>query len=176
MGDSWFQIAEPVRELHATYSLTCARGRLRIEHGRHRVARLLVWLLRLPRPSDAAETQLTVTARADGELWQRSFDGRVFETRQYASNDAELAERYGVLEFRFRLDATGGSLLYIQREAALLLGVGRMVLPGRLAPHIEAREDPVGPRRVNVAVSVALPGIGLLISYHGIISIAETHA
>jgi Domain of unknown function (DUF4166) len=175
MGDSWSHIAEPVRGIHSTYEITRAHGQLRIQRGRHHLARFLARMLRLPRPDARAETQLTVTPRADGERWQRTFNGRSFTTRQYESNASELAERYGVLEFRFRLDAPGGSLVYIQREAALLFGAGRLRLPWQWAPHVKAREDPAGPNRVNVEVSVTLPGIGLLIAYNGIIQV-ETSA
>ena len=176
MGDSWVQVAEPVRLVHSTRSITRARGRLRIQHGSHYLARVLARMLGLPRPDGAAETQLTVTASPDGERWQRSFNERSFTTRQYDSNESRLAERYGVLEFRFRLDAPGGSLVYLQREAAVMAGGLRLRLPGRLAPHVEAREDPAGPNRVNVNVRVILPWIGLLIAYDGIIEVEEARA
>ena len=176
MGDSWVQVAEPVRLAHSTRSITRACGHLRIQHGPHYLARVLARMLGLPRPDVAAETQLTVTASPDGERWQRTFNGRGFTTRQYASNECGVAERYGVLEFRFRLEAPGGSLLYLQREAALMAGAVRLRLPGGLAPLVEAREDPAGLNRVNVDVRVILPWIGLLIAYGGIIEVEEARA
>jgi Domain of unknown function (DUF4166) len=176
MGDSWVQVAEPVRHAHSTRSITRARGHLRIQHGPHYLPRVLAWVLGLPPPDAAVETQLTVTAGPDGERWQRTLNGRGFTTRQYESNQADLAERYGVLEFCFRLDASGGGLLYVQREAALMAGGVRLRLPGRLAPHVEAREDPAGLNRVNVDVRVTLPWMGLLIAYDGIIEVEEARA
>ena len=176
MGDSWVQVAEPVRLAHSTRSITRARGRLRIQHGPHYLARILAQVLRLPRSDAAADTQLTVTASREGERWQRTFNGRGFTTRQYESTATELSERYGALEFRFRLHAPGGSLLYLQREAAVTVGGVRWRLPGRLAPHVEAREDPAGLNRVKVDVRVTLPWIGLLIAYDGIIEVEEARA
>ena len=176
MGDSWFQVAEPVRSVHSTPAIMQAHGRLRIQHGRGYLARGLARMLGLPRPDAAAETQLTVTADPDGERWQRTFNGRGVTTRQYQSNGSKLAERYGVLEFRFRLEAPGGALLYIQQEAALMIGAVRLRLPGPLAPRVEAREDPAGLNRVNVAVRVTLPWIGLLIAYEGLIAVEEARA
>ena len=173
MGESWTQLAEPVRCVHRTQSRTRARGHLRIAHGRHGLARSIAWILRLPRPGAGARTRLNVTARGDGEHWERTFDGRRFDTRQYESPQSELAERYGVLEFRFRLDATGGSLLYVQREAAFLFGLLRLPIPARWAPRVEAREDPAGPKRVKIDVRVVLPGVGLLIAYDGIIEVED---
>jgi hypothetical protein len=176
MGDCWLQVAEPVRLAHSTRSITRARGQVRIQHGPHYLARVIARMLGLPRPDGAAETQLTVTAGPDGEQWQRSFNGRGFTTRQYDSNGSRLAERYGVLEFCFRLDAPGGSLLYLQREAAVTFAGVRWRLPGPLAPHVEAREAPAGLNRVTVDVRVTLPWIGLLIAYAGSIEIEEARA
>lgn len=176
MGDTWFQIADPIRNLHATGSTTRGRGCLRVEHGRHRLARFLARRLRLPDACAAADSQLTITALDSGERWQRAFNGRRFETFQYQSNRAELAERYGLLEFRFGLEVSEGSLLYVQREAAVRIGIGRLRLPGPLAPHVTAQEDAAGPRHVHIAVSVTLPHIGLLIAYDGIVDIAEARA
>jgi hypothetical protein len=173
IGDAWAQVAEPIRRVHASHSIIRASGRLRVEDGRHFLARMLARMLRLPRPTAAAETHLTVTAGPEGEHWQRTFNGRRLKTRQYESNTFELAEQFGVLEFRFRLDASGGNLLYVQQEAAVLFGPVRLRIPAAWAPRVEAREDPAGPTRIKVAVRVALPGIGQLIAYDGFVDIED---
>jgi hypothetical protein len=176
MGDAWTQLAAPVRSGHATDPIVRAHGRLRIQHGRHPVARLLAWVLRLPHPSAAAEARLIVTARADGERWQRTFNGRRLETRQYEAKASELAERFGVLELRFRLEASDGSLRYVQRDAVLLFGPVRLRIPVSWAPRVEAREDPAGQMRVRVDVRVILPRLGPLIAYEGFIEVEDTRA
>jgi len=173
IGDSWAQIAEPIRSVHASRAVIRASGQFRVEHGRHFLARVLARMLRLPRPAAAVQTQLVVTADSDGERWQRTFNGRRFETRQYESNAFELAERFGVLEIRFRLDARGGSLLYVQRGAALVFGPARLRIPAAWAPRVEASEEPAGPARFNVAVRVVLPGVGQLLAYDGIVDIED---
>jgi len=167
LGASWMQLAEPVRFVHSTESTVRARGRLRIAHGRGPLARVIAGLLRLPRASDAAETRLVVTSRADGEDWHRTFDDRCLDTRQYQADERDLAERIGVLEFRFRLDASEGSLLFRQVEAALVLGSVRVRLPAACAPRVDAREDPAGARRIRVHVHVTLPPLGSVLTYDG---------
>jgi hypothetical protein len=137
---------------------------------------MLARILRLPRPTAAAETQLMVIADSDGEVWQRTFNGRRFKTRQYQSNPSELAERFGVLEFRFRLDASGGNLLYVQRDASVVFGPIRLRIPGPWAPRVEAREAPAGPTRIKVAVRVVVPAVGQLIAYDGFVDIEELAA
>jgi hypothetical protein len=176
MGDHWPQIAEPIRRVHDSDSIVCASGRLRVEDGHHVLARMLARILRLPRPTAAAETQLMVIADSDGEVWQRTFNGRRFKTRQYQSNPSELAERFGVLEFRFRLDASGGNLLYVQRDASVVFGPIRLRIPGPWAPRVEAREAPAGPTRIKVAVRVVVPAVGQLIAYDGFVDIEELAA
>jgi hypothetical protein len=172
MGNSWCQLAEPLRSMHATSSTVRACGQFRIDYGPHPVARLFARWLRLPHQSAAADTRLVVFARGDREHWERTFDGRRFATLQYQWHD-DLAERFGVLQFRFRLHVSDGSLLYIQRQAAVLCWPVRLPIPALCAPRVEAREDRAGPKQVQVVVRVLLPGIGLLISYAGTVDIEE---
>jgi hypothetical protein len=176
LGASWQQLAEPVRFTHATESTVHARGRFRIAHGRGRVARVVARLLRLPRASDAAEARLVITADAGGEQWARTFDDRRLDSRQYEAGEGELAERFGVLEFRFRLEVSDGGLVYRQVETALLFGTVRLRLPAHWAPTVDAREDPAGPRQICVRVCVQLPAVGPVLTYDGVIDIEETHA
>jgi hypothetical protein len=176
LGSSWLQVAEPIRSAHASGSTIRARGRLRIAHGRGQVARFLARLLRLPRASEAAETRLVVTSVGDGERWLRTFDDRRLATRQYQAGECELAERIGVLEFRFRLEVSEGSLLFRQVEAAFRSGPVRLRLPAQLAPSVEAREDPAGPHQIYVHVRVALPAVGPVLTYDGLIDIEDTCA
>ncbi len=171
LGASWRELAEPVRFIHMTKSTVRARGHLRIAHGRSHAARVLARLLRLPRASEAAETRLVVTSRADGEQWHRSFDDRHLDTRQYQAGECELAERIGVLEFRFRLEASEGSLVYRQVGAAFVLGSVRLRFPAAWGPRVDAREDPAGARRIRVHVRVTLPALGPVLTYDGAIDL-----
>lgn len=176
MGSAWSELAEPIRIIHSAGLELRAHGRLRIEHGRSPAARLLAWMLRLPRPSAAADTHLVIRAGRDCEHWLRTFDARRLATRQYAGSGFELVELFGLLESRFRLVASQGSLLYVQREAAFRLGPLRLRIPATWAPRVDAREDPAGPARVEVHVCVTLPGFGPLITYHGFVDVNGTPA
>lgn len=176
LGSSWMQLAEPVRFAHATESMVCARGRLRIAHGRGYIARVLAAMLRLPRENGAAETRLVVTARGDGEHWRRTFDDRCLATRQYPTGDRELGERISILEFRFRLDVSDGSLVFRQVEAAVVCGSVRVRIPAAWAPRVDAREDPAGAHRIRIRVGVVLPALGPVLTYEGIIDLEEQRA
>ena len=174
LGSSWAALAEPVRLAHASGSSVCSRGRLRIAHGDSRAVRVLARLLRLPRAHDAAETRLTITPRGKEEQWLRTFDDRRLDTRQYEAGDGQLAERFGLLEFRFRLEVSDGRLLYRQIEAALMFGSVRLRLPAVCAPRVDASEEAAGARQVRVRVRVAMPVLGPMLTYDGTIHIEET--
>jgi hypothetical protein len=176
LGDAWSQIAEPIRRVHSSGSTLRASGCLRVEHGSNGLSRALARLLRLPRPAPAAETRLTVTSGPDGEQWRREFDGRRFETRQSEAGALLLAERFGVLEFRFRLDTSCGDLRYVQREVAIIFGPVRWRLPAVCSPRVEARESPATPTSIRIAVRAGLPGVGLLIAYDGVVHIEDPYA
>lgn len=176
LGLAWLELAEPVRAAHASGPMTRAGGRLRIAHGRTRAARWLARLLRLPRASDAAGTRLVVTRSAAGEQWRRTFDGRPLDTWQYRAAGGALAERFGLLEFRFHLAASQGSLVLRLTDTALRWGAVRLRIPAACAPHIDAREDPAGARRIHVHVRVTLPLVGPVLTYDGTIDIEEPAA
>src|SRR5260221_1927940 len=171
MGSAWLELAEPIRVAHASTTVR-ARGRLRIGHGRGPAARWLARLLGLPRANDGAETRLVITPDGGGGVWRRTFDERRLDTRQYRAGDGELAERFGVLELRFRLDASQGSLVFRQTEAAFLCGTVRLRIPAVLAPRVDAREDPAGPRQVSIRVRVVLPAVGPRPTYDGTLELA----
>lgn len=176
LGPAWLELAEPVRAAHASGPTVRARGRLRITHGRSQAARWVARLLRLPRATEAADTRLVVTSSDGAEQWRRTFDGQRLDTRQYRAGGGDLAERFGVLELRFRLEASQGSLIFRQVAAVLLCGMVRLRLPAVLAPTVDAREDPAGARRVSVHVNVALPAVGPVLTYDGTIDIEDPGA
>jgi hypothetical protein len=176
LGSAWQQLAEPIRVIHTTGSTVRAGGRLRIAHDRSRLVRLFARLLRLPRASDAAEARLIITSNESGERWQRAFEGRVLDTEQYEAGERELAERFGVLEFRYRLEASQGSLVFRQLDAGVLFGSFRLRLPVMCAPRVDAREDAVGARHLRVRVCVAFPVLGPVLTYDGVIHLEGTRA
>ena len=176
LGPSWLEVAESIRHAHASGSAVRARGQLRIAYGPGRTARAVGWILRLPRASEAADTRLVVTSCAHGERWRRTFDGRRLDTRQYQVAESVLAERIGILEFRFRLDVSGGNLHYRQIEVAFLCGPIRLRLPPACAPRIDARETPSGAREVRVHVGVTLPALGSLLTYDGTMNFEDIRA
>jgi hypothetical protein len=171
MGEDWVQLAAAVRLLHLAHDSMQARGCLRVDHGQHVLAGLLARILRLPSQGANVDTTLVVIAGNDGERWLRTFHGRELDTWQFEAERSELAERFGLLELRFRLERVGESLVYIQRGAAFVIGPMRMPLPDAWTPLVEAREDPAGPSTIDLHVHVTIPAVGSLIAYHGLVEV-----
>ena len=133
-------------------------------------------LMRLPRTNRAARTRLVITARGHEEHWHRTFENRPFNTRQYALGEHEFGKRLGLVEFRFRLEARGGGLVFRQAGLAIVCGPIRIGIPPALAPQVAATEVPAGARQMAVSVRVVLPVFGSLVSYDGIIHLEEHRA
>jgi len=168
LGASWHDLDEAVRQAHYVGKPVRSSGWLQVRHGSGWLARLLVWLLRMPLAGDAVRTRLVVTPQGKRERWQRSFGARFLVTTQWEESGNLLAERMGPLEIYFRLHATNRALVYRQTGAALRLGPWRLDLPSWLAPRVVAQEEPGGhPERIHVAVEIVAPLLGLLISYDG---------
>ncbi len=169
LGPSWYELAACVRRMHLEDGAASLRGvgSFRIRYGNARLGRLLARLLRMPSATEAANTRLVVTPIGRGERWERSFDEQSLISRQWEAQGGRLLERIKLLELEFRLEIRAGALLYRQVGAALRLGPLRVPLPRRMAPHVEAREEPGGANRTLVAVAVTVPRVGLLISYEG---------
>lgn len=110
--------------------------------------------------------KLAVNPTRDGEEWHRDFGGHKLRTTQRCDQEGRMVERFIGVEIAFRVVEQEGGLLYLQVRAALAAGPVRIPLPRWLAPVVAARERPVADG-VQVAVSVTLPWLGLLIAYEG---------
>jgi hypothetical protein len=169
MGTGWAELAEPIRFFHSARSVTHARGRFRVARGANILARLMASAMRLPR--EAAASELTLTIERDGrrERWERAFGGQLLVTTQELSETGALLEHFGPMVIAFALRAVNGDLVLQQLGTTLAVGPWRLPLPYWASPQISAREEPQGPSQIKVAVKVAAPGLGMLVTYDGVI-------
>ena len=144
LGASWDELAEPVQRLHSGQDSRERVGLFRVRRGERRLARFLAWLGKIPAAGDAVPTRLVIAPNSDGQIWQRNFAGNRLVSFQYESPAGVLAERFGRLEFRFKLCVSARALCFHQVGASLrlgLLGLGPLAvpLPRWLAPQVAAR-------------------------------------
>jgi hypothetical protein len=162
LGPAWDGLGAALRRLHAGDRPVLGVGSGRIEAGETRALRLLGRLLGFPAAADSAAIRLEILPEAGGERWRRRFGAVPVESWEERAGDL-LAERFRGVELRFRLRAEGAGMVFEQTAAALRLGPLRLPLPARLAPRVEARDDPgPGPAEVRFAVAISLFGRRLL--------------
>ena len=174
VGAAWSALAEPLQRLHLGLETVHASGIFTVRHGTRLLARLLAAILRLPMAGEDVPIRLVVTPHRHGERWQRLFAERSLMSEQYAGPGGCLVERFGLLDIWFRLAVVDGTLCFRQESVGLSYGALRVPLPRWLAPQITAREWAIpGQVCVQVAVSVSVPLVGLLLAYAGAIALEE---
>jgi hypothetical protein len=168
-GVAWSEIDTALQRMHCNCEPVQAAGVFRISHGTSLGAKLLLLFLRLPPPSAAAQVKLIVRPVGESETWLRLFDGKPVATVQRESVSGLLAERFGPIEFRFRLSFADHTIHY--RQAGVILRLPfypEIPLPRWASPHVSAWETAgAGEMETRILVEVSAPLAGLLFSYEG---------
>jgi len=169
LGDSWRKLHPTLRRFHeADARSRTASGVFRVHAPRAFVTRLIARMAGMPPAGEAVPVALVVTVQPDAEEWRRTFG--TFPLVSVQRIDGGLvAERFGRVEVRFRLEAVDGALRYGFEDASLRLGPIRMSLP--LAAS--AIERPHGKSAIDVSVDVAMKGFGRLVAYEGTLTTIE---
>lgn len=168
LGSRWNEFSKPVRALDDPDAQVQRRGAFTICRGAHRLARLIVRLMRLPREGTDVPTELTIEPRGRGERWHRRFgDDNLVTWLRPARPDGCLAERFGIIECLVGLDVAAGGVSYRTIHAAMVIGPWRLRLPQWLAPRVDGSETPGPGDPVHVKVQLSLPPVGVLMSYTG---------
>ncbi len=167
VGPLWQILPQPIRRAHQAGGFRAA-GLFRIEAGRGLVARVLSRLCRLPPAGAAIPVQLSVTPDAGTERWTRQIGTDRILTSQRGLAGGVIAERFGLLELRFRISPAADSLRYEHLVTRLCCGPFSLPMPKWLAPRVVASEE-IGttPGCSRVRVAVFLPVVGLLLAYEG---------
>jgi uncharacterized protein DUF4166 len=174
LGASWPDLDVVLRRLHDSGETVRAVGVFRVRRGNNRLARTMARLARLPAAGEAVDVRLQVTAQEEGEEWRRTLAGRPLVSMQYDRGAGLLVERLGIVEMLLRLEVVGKALSYQTVGAVLRLGLLRVPLPYRLSPYVTAWERAVGDtNQIHVSVDVAMPLLGRLIAYDGILTQVE---
>jgi hypothetical protein len=169
LGVTWSEIDSALQRMHCDGEFVRATGIFRIRHGTSLWARLLLPLLRIPPPTAAAKVELIIRPEGQSETWLRVFDGKPLVSVQREVPAGLLAERFGAVQFHFRLSFADHTIHYQQLEVRLTLPLfSEIPLPAWASPHVSARET-AGESEMEVIVSVAVsaPLAGFLFSYEG---------
>jgi hypothetical protein len=167
LGPKWVQLAPSVQRAHRAGLEVKSVGTFNVTHARGWLARWLASLIGLPPASRGIPTRLHVRRHEQFEQWDRTFGKFAFQTTQHRRGHI-LVERFGRLEFHFRLDVRGGGICYHQCGAAARIGSSWTPLPAWVCPRIAADEMPGETAdQTRVHVTIRIPIIGALMDYQG---------
>jgi hypothetical protein len=168
LGPHWADLPEPLRHMHSLGPDAHASGLADVDRGRGLLARLIAAVVGFP--SAGRDIPVIVRFRADahGELWERRFAGRRFESYQSAAPAAATAgpavlERFGPIVMLLRLEARADRLDIVPAGWRLL----GLPLPRFLMPIGETYEAVDQQGRFTFHVEVGHPWLGLIVRYRG---------
>jgi hypothetical protein len=169
LGDTWDQLASPVRAMHGDSPRVLARGAADVGGATNLLARCVRRMLGLPEPGPAQPLEVTIERQGTREIWTRRFARESMRSvLDRVENRTLLCERLGPAVLRFELRLAQGAIDW-QLQSVRVLG---MPLPRRLTGNVVSHSgDSDG--RYNFLVDVHMPLIGQLVAYRGWLEIVE---
>jgi hypothetical protein len=176
LGSEWQSLPEAVQRCHRIETRLRARGHFTITAGKSRLARLLSWIMGMPRPGASVLTELDVRRVDDHLLWLRNFAGTRLATRMYLLDDGRIAERRGPLELCLRIAVVDSGIDYRADGARLCIGAWRIALPALLSPLVDGRAwvEP-GAAVMRVRMQIGARVIGTIVTYQGPLEVVAAH-
>ena len=165
LGAAFDGLPARLRDLHGTSAARRWQGHAEVRHGGGFLARLIRRVVGFPKAGTGVPVTVDFTPDGDGELWTRTFDGKVFSSHQSPGmgRDAQLlVERFGAAAFSLALVVEGDRLLLIPRRWKVW-GVPK---PGFLLPTgISFEHESAG--QFGFDVEISAPWVGLIVGYRG---------
>ncbi|MDI1254319.1 DUF4166 domain-containing protein [Thermomonas sp.] len=155
----------PVQRLHLQVGSHTYRGEVEVVRGRSLLSRLCAWATRLPSAGTGPIT-VEIMSGAQRERWTRHVGRHAMASRLWAG-EGLLCERLGLVTFGFHLETHEGGIEWMVRQVRVL---GMLPLPASWFSQVAAREWAEG-ERYHFDVQAALPLAGLLVHYHGWLSV-----
>lgn len=160
LGAEFNAVSPRVRALHAARGTREYAGEVEVHRGEHWLSRLAGWATRLP-PAGCSKVRVRIDATAVEEHWTRHMGLHAMPSRLWA-RDGVLCEQLSAVRFFFRLSVHDGALHW-RVAGASLIGVP---LPRSWFTDVRAMESE-HEGRYRFDVHATLPGVGLLVHYHG---------
>lgn len=172
LGEAFDSLPEPVRALHAARGDETWTGTASVERGANPLAHLACAIIGLPAAIGQTPVKVEVLRRNGRETWRRTFGTQSFFSHLslgQGRNARLILERFGPLTFPMALVARDGRLDFVIRGWSAL----GLPLPAALAPRSETFEA-ASNGRFTFDVEIALPLIGRIIRYQGVLTKAPT--
>lgn len=170
MGAGYSLLASEVQQFHRLSGKHKLRGQVEVHAPKSPLAKLLALLLGTPlAPSEGAIT-FELDAQPLAETWTRHFPAKTMRSRLQLI-DGQLVEKLGAARMIFELSERDGQLnMHLRR--LYFLGIPCL---SSLMPRVIA-EETGRDGRLHFHVRAEVPGIGLVASYQGYLTLPETGA
>ncbi len=164
LGAAWDQLPGPNQRLADVHDIEVFTGRARIDRGTGWIARLGATIFGFPPAGEDVPVTVTKTRVANGEIWERNFDGRRFGSHLTPTGEPErVFERFGPVKFELELPVRDGEMqLPVLRGWCLGIPIPRNLLP--ISDSREYSKDGVFHFDVGL---IAPLGLGLVVRYRG---------
>jgi hypothetical protein len=165
LGTAWDRLPEPIRRLHTVDDVSLYSGKAIVDRGSGKIARFIAALYGFPQQGADVPVTVKLQKTAWGEIWQRTFAGRVFRSYQAPGRGLSrhlIEERFGPVTVGLALVEQDGRLDYIVRGWKFL----GIPMPRFLAPGGSAHEH-ASDGRFHFHVEIAHPWFGLIVRYRG---------
>lgn len=157
-------LAPAVADFHDARAAPVWEGTASVDRGSGLLSRLAARIVGLPQSGKDVPIRVTVERGTDGtERWTRRFGSKDFHSIMSLGRDAKMWERFGLLNFRLGLEASGGKLNYPLTDGRL----AGFPIPRVLLPTSDTFEDADEQGRFRFDVRLVLPFSGLLVHYKG---------
>lgn len=144
------------------------RGKVTVTQGRSLAARILASLAGMPRPCADAPCEVHIGpepgAPPGAERWVREMAGHRFHSVLLPAGPGEFDESFGWYRFRFRIESSNEGVRFVLCGFSVF-GVS---VPRFLHPRVVTLENE-REGAYAFAVEAALPLIGLLVAYRGLL-------
>ena len=165
LGTAWDRLPEPIRRLHTIEHVGLHSGKAIVDRGSGLIARFIAGLYGFPEAGSDVPVTVRLEKAASGEIWQRTFAGRIFRSYQAPGRGSSrhlIEERFGPITVGLALVEQDGRLGYIVRGWKFLgIPMPRFLAPGG-STHEHAADG-----RFHFHVEIAHSWFGLIVRYRG---------
>ncbi|MEM8654142.1 MAG: DUF4166 domain-containing protein [Pseudomonadota bacterium] len=157
-----------LQQFHGASGPVLWSGQADITRGKSALSRLIGWIFKFPQSGQV----MPVTVGIDRtrslqdepiEVWTRTFAGKSMTSVLSSQGDRLILERFAPFSFGLKLEQDAKGIQMPLKHWR----IGRIPLPGFLAPRSETTETTDSDERFRFDVRLSVPFVGFLVHYRG---------
>lgn len=171
LGDAWDDLPAAVQRLHSVSSRSTFTGLCTVRRGSNPLGALTAWLIGFPKSGADQTITVELAVESGTERWIRTIGGHRFSSvlsQGQRRSQWLMRERFGPVKVDVALVRGGDSLRYIIRGWTLF-GVRLPLWLGPRSTAVESAEN----GKFLFDVAIGHPLTGLIVHYHGLLTIGE---